>query len=222
MTPPFAAVRSATAPTRCAVHEARFRTLVIGPPCLGFEKPPHGLSPRPGTPCRSKRHRSGWSDQCLLHRNATHAGVRHGLANRGGVRCMLFSPWCPTGGTGAKNFEQVHLYMNIRKKKSQELAAAKAGISERSARRIEGAVTLPSQNPRRYWRSRADPFTDVSHPARTGLCLHRYRFSWPECCLASSVTDHSGWRDEGDRRWSLSRQRASAPSRAESQVRAGR
>ena len=30
--------------------------------------------------------------------------------------------------------------MNIRKKKSQELAAAKAGISERSARRIEGAV----------------------------------------------------------------------------------
>ena len=57
--------------------------------------------------------------------------------------------------------QQVHLYMNIRKKKSQELAAAKAGISERSARRIEGAVTLPSQNPRRYWRSRADPFTDV-------------------------------------------------------------
>ena len=43
--------------------------------------------------------------------------------------------------------QQVRLYMNIRKKKSQELAAAKAGISERSARRIEGAVTLPSQIP---------------------------------------------------------------------------
>jgi hypothetical protein len=41
------------------------------------------------------------------------------------------------------------------------LAAAKAGISERSARRIEGAVTLPSQNPRRYWRSRPDPFAEV-------------------------------------------------------------
>jgi len=51
--------------------------------------------------------------------------------------------------------------MNIRKTKSQELAAAKAGISERSARRIEGAVTLPSQNPRRYWRSRPDPFAEV-------------------------------------------------------------
>ena len=51
--------------------------------------------------------------------------------------------------------------MKIRKSKSQELAAAKAGISERSARGIESAVALPSQNPRRYWRSRADPFVQV-------------------------------------------------------------
>jgi hypothetical protein len=51
--------------------------------------------------------------------------------------------------------------MKIRKSKTQELAAAKAGISERSARRIENADTLPSQNPRRYWRSRPDPFAQV-------------------------------------------------------------
>lgn len=51
--------------------------------------------------------------------------------------------------------------MKIRKSKSQELAAAKAGISERSARGIETRATLPSQNPRRYWRSRADPFAQV-------------------------------------------------------------
>ena len=57
--------------------------------------------------------------------------------------------------------QQVCLYMKIRKNKSQGLAAAKAGISERSARRIEHAVTLPSQNPRRYWRSRTDPFAQV-------------------------------------------------------------
>ena len=57
--------------------------------------------------------------------------------------------------------QQVYLYMKIRKKKSQALAAAKAGISERSARRIEGATSLPSQNPRRYWRSRVDPFLQV-------------------------------------------------------------
>ena len=51
--------------------------------------------------------------------------------------------------------------MNIRKSKSQVLAAAKAGISERSARRIEDSATLPSQHPRRYWRSRANPFVEV-------------------------------------------------------------
>jgi hypothetical protein len=39
---------------------------------------------------------------------------------------------------------QVCLYMKIRKQKSQRLAAAKSGISERSARRIENSVTLPS------------------------------------------------------------------------------
>jgi hypothetical protein len=51
--------------------------------------------------------------------------------------------------------------MTTRKSKSQELASAKAGISVRSARRIDDAATLPSQHPRRYWRSRADPFVDV-------------------------------------------------------------
>ena len=51
--------------------------------------------------------------------------------------------------------------MNIRKNKSQALAAAKSGMSERSARRFESAAALPSQSPRRYWSSRADPFADV-------------------------------------------------------------
>ena len=51
--------------------------------------------------------------------------------------------------------------MKIRKNKSQVLAAARTAISERSARRIESSVTLPSQNPRRYWRSRPDPFAQV-------------------------------------------------------------
>ncbi len=57
--------------------------------------------------------------------------------------------------------QQVCLYMKIRKNKSQVLAAAKAGISERSARRIDSSATLPSQTPRRYWRSRPDPFAGV-------------------------------------------------------------
>jgi hypothetical protein len=51
--------------------------------------------------------------------------------------------------------------MSYRKHDTQELAAAKAGMSARSARRVEADVTLPSQRPRRYWRSRADPFAGV-------------------------------------------------------------
>ncbi len=53
--------------------------------------------------------------------------------------------------------------MKHRKDNLQELAAAKAGISERSAQRLESSATvsLPSQTPRRYWRARPDPFVDV-------------------------------------------------------------
>jgi hypothetical protein len=51
--------------------------------------------------------------------------------------------------------------MSYRKHHTQELAAAKAGMSERSARRVEEDVTLPSQEPRRHWRSRPDPFAAV-------------------------------------------------------------
>lgn len=57
--------------------------------------------------------------------------------------------------------QQVRLYMSKRKHHTQEVAAAKAGISVRSARRIEHDTTLPSQKPRRYWRSRPDPFAGV-------------------------------------------------------------
>ncbi len=51
--------------------------------------------------------------------------------------------------------------MSYRKHHPQELAAAKAGMSPRSARRVEEDVTLPSQEPRRYWRSRPDAFAGV-------------------------------------------------------------
>lgn len=51
--------------------------------------------------------------------------------------------------------------MKLRKTKTQDLAAARSGMSERSARRAEQSSTLPSQMPRRYWSSRPDPFADV-------------------------------------------------------------
>lgn len=58
--------------------------------------------------------------------------------------------------------EQVKLYMEERKVgKSQESAAAKAGMSERSGRRIEKGEFQADSRSKRYWRTRRDPFVDV-------------------------------------------------------------
>lgn len=56
---------------------------------------------------------------------------------------------------------QVHRYKQHRNKLTQVAAAAKAGISERSARRIERSDALPSQRPSRSWRTRGDPLAAV-------------------------------------------------------------
>jgi len=56
---------------------------------------------------------------------------------------------------------QVHQYKQDRNRLTQVAAAARAGVSERSARRIEGSATLPSQRPERTWRTRSDPLSEV-------------------------------------------------------------
>lgn len=56
---------------------------------------------------------------------------------------------------------QVHKYKEHRNRLNQVAAAAKAGISERSARRVEQAPSLPSQKPERDWRTRQDPLVQV-------------------------------------------------------------
>ena len=79
---------------------------------------------------------------------------------------------------------QETLYMSARKSgKSQETAAAKAGISERSGRRIE-KNERQSVSVNRHWRTREDPFTAIwekelapllkSEPELTGLTLWEY------------------------------------------------
>ena len=57
--------------------------------------------------------------------------------------------------------QQVRLYMRTRKDHTQEVAAAKSGMSSRTARRIERGGALPSQRPERSWRTRSDPFAEV-------------------------------------------------------------
>jgi hypothetical protein len=56
---------------------------------------------------------------------------------------------------------QVLTYKTKRRAHTQVAAAAKAGVSERSARRIESLESLPSQRPPREWRTRLDPLADV-------------------------------------------------------------
>lgn len=53
------------------------------------------------------------------------------------------------------------IYKKLRTKLGQEVAAAKTGISVRSARRIDGSEALPSQREARKWRTRTDPFEAV-------------------------------------------------------------
>lgn len=57
--------------------------------------------------------------------------------------------------------QQVRLYMQYRKNKTQVAAAAKAGISERSARRIEKQELQPQARQPRTWRTRKDPLAKV-------------------------------------------------------------
>ncbi len=60
------------------------------------------------------------------------------------------------------NDQQIGLYMSLRNQgKLQITAAAKAGISESSARRIEKGEILPTQKAKRHWSTRKDPFSDI-------------------------------------------------------------
>ena len=57
---------------------------------------------------------------------------------------------------------QVRRYMSSRKDGySQAAAAARAGFSERTGRRIEANPVLPSQREGRRYRTRPDPFAEV-------------------------------------------------------------
>ena len=56
---------------------------------------------------------------------------------------------------------QVQKYKQHRLKLTQVAAAAKAGLSERSAQRIEHSEALPSQRETRAWRTRTDPLEPV-------------------------------------------------------------
>ena len=58
--------------------------------------------------------------------------------------------------------QQVQRYMHYRKQHTQAIAAAKAGMSERTARKFEDDPRLPSQRQApRFWRTRTDPLAGL-------------------------------------------------------------
>ena len=60
------------------------------------------------------------------------------------------------------NPEQIKLYMEARRAgKTQKTAAAMAGMSERSGRRIEKGELQPKGRCRRYWRTHPDFFAGI-------------------------------------------------------------
>jgi hypothetical protein len=74
---------------------------------------------------------------------------------------------------------------------AQELAAAKTGLSVRSARRIERNPTLPSQRPRRSWRSRVDPFASVWDSEIRPLLQAQPRLM--AITILNKLQDHHPW-----------------------------
>ena len=56
--------------------------------------------------------------------------------------------------------QQIGIYMQSKCKESKEIAAAKAGFSERSAYYIEGRSNEPATR-KRHWKTRTDPFEGV-------------------------------------------------------------
>lgn len=68
--------------------------------------------------------------------------------------------------------QQVRKYKESRRQATQQIAAARMGISVRSARRIEQADGLPSQGGARTWRTRADPLAGVWEAELVPLLEH--------------------------------------------------
>src|ERR1700687_5174790 len=86
---------------------------------------------------------------------------------------------------------QVRLYMIQRTHNTQEVAAAKVGMSSRTARRVERAAQLPSQTSGREWRTRADPFSDVWQSEVVPLLRNAPRLI-PVTILRKLQEDHPG------------------------------
>lgn len=106
--------------------------------------------------------------------------------------------------------QQVTLYMSQRQQgQSQEVAAAKAGFSVRTARRLERRAESPEPPTPRHWRTRSDPFVEVweevlvpqlvAAPDLQALTLlewlqEQYPGQYPDSLLRTLQRRIKGWR----------------------------
>lgn len=92
----------------------------------------------------------------------------------------------------AINSEQVRVYMQTRKDgKEQVTAAAKAGISERSGRRIEKDDLQPGRKRKRSWRTRIDPFAAIWESEILPLLKKNHKLT-PITLFEKLQKDHPG------------------------------
>jgi hypothetical protein len=104
---------------------------------------------------------------------------------------------------------QVRRYMDSRKDGySQAAAAARAGLSERTGRRIEADPVLPSQQDRtRRYRTRQDPFVEVWREELVPMLQRRHPGCYPDRLLRSLQRRVAYWRaTEGPERELIFRQ----------------
>jgi Mu transposase, C-terminal domain len=92
----------------------------------------------------------------------------------------------------AINSEQVRVYMQTRKDgKKQVTAAARAGMSERSGRRLEKGELQPGRKGPRHWRTRVDPFADVWDSEVVPLLTKNHQLT-PITLFEKLQKDHPG------------------------------
>ena len=90
------------------------------------------------------------------------------------------------------NSEQAKVYMTARKEgKTQVTAAAKAGMSERSGRRVEKGELLPGSKRKRYWRTRTDSFAEVWESEMVPLLTKNPKLA-PMTLFEKLQKDHPG------------------------------
>lgn len=96
--------------------------------------------------------------------------------------------------------QQVRIYMNDRVHRSQRIAAARAGFSERTARRIEADPRLPSQRKPERRRSVADPLEAVWEPVLLTILQRDPAVQAVTLLRHLQMTDPDGFPDDRVRR----------------------